>query len=177
MPHKLYSTFNSTDEMIKYFDRIFSIHHKSKKLNKLRAQTFIERELENLKIDMSQFKPRSQKFLCLQSFRFWLQDFSKNLNENKSETINNSTSNVGKIIINWNEQQNVLASVFSQLKSINGKDNKPVIGNSNEQIAQFLIDSFDVFHGSKLKTVKRLLEDKDKLDTIKASRVIKIIRT
>jgi len=63
------------------------------------------------------------------------------------------------IKIKWNGTKVQLYDIFRQLKNINSnKGSQPLIANSYTDIAQFLINNFEGFHDSNLRTIIDELE-------------------
>lgn len=58
----------------------------------------------------------------------------------------------------WNGQSNTLIHLFYQLKKTNGKDNRPLLNNTIEDIANFLKESFECFENTKVNTIMAQLK-------------------
>lgn len=63
--------------------------------------------------------------------------------------------------LNWNGQSNVLIHVFYELKKAKGKANKPLLINTNDEIAVFLKENFTCFEKTKLNTIVSQLKKKE----------------
>lgn len=82
----------------------------------------------------------------------------------KNESIvNNPQGNSLKI--QWNDQKNVLIDLFKQLKTIHGKDKKPLISNSYEDITEFLLNNFSCFDNNARSTILTQLKRKSEIKT------------
>jgi hypothetical protein len=64
--------------------------------------------------------------------------------------------------LDWNGQRNVLIDIFYQYKREYTKDKKPIVSNSNEEIAYFLKNAFTCFENTKVNTIKTQLNKSDR---------------
>jgi hypothetical protein len=71
-------------------------------------------------------------------------------------------NNISTTKIVWNGQKNVLIDIFYQYKREYTKDKKPIISNSNEEIAHFLKNTFSCFENTKIDTIKTQLNKSDR---------------
>ncbi len=80
-----------------------------------------------------------------------------------------------KIKLNWKGNNNVLIDIFYQLKRIPTKSKDCLITNSNEELAQFLKESFDCFEDTKLSTITGQLKSstRPKVNRIDIDQIIK----
>jgi hypothetical protein len=76
----------------------------------------------------------------------------------KDSQYTNNTS----VKLDWNGQRNVLIDIFYQYKRTYTKDKKPVLSNSNEEIAYFLKNAFTCFENTKVDTIKTQLNKSDR---------------
>jgi len=65
--------------------------------------------------------------------------------------------------LKWNGQKNALIDIFHQLKHIQGKSGQPLLPNSSDEIAQFLLNNFECFSGNSISTIRTQLDKKDNI--------------
>ena len=71
-------------------------------------------------------------------------------------------TNNSSVKLNWNGQKNVLIDIFYQYKRANTKEKKPILSNTNEEIAYFLKNAFTCFENTKIDTIKTQLNKSDR---------------
>ena len=152
-------------------------YNKIKKYKTLREKfEYISSELkalyyEKIKIDEHYFKSTKPEdrvnsynliFEVIESLiEFLKEQYSIYLELIKLDKDSQYTNN-SSIKLDWNGQRNVLIDIFYQYKRTHTKDKKPILSNSNEEIAYFLKNAFTCFENTKVDTIKTQLNKSDR---------------
>ena len=162
MPRKRYVYAESFEELVSEYLELKK-NYPSSKFKPLSERSFIRYEIQVVESLINRHHSKSYVVLRgrLELFKLYLEGELEKTVISAPET--SVSANPSKdIIIQWNENKNVIISIFSQLKKIHTKKQEPLISNSNEEIAQFLKNYFSVFDKTKTTTIVRTLEDEDK---------------
>lgn len=115
-------------------------------------------KLESLKKDVTQTPGNTPESALLQNK---IQAFTAVVDALNQRHFPDSTerqfTDIPKLKLFWNEDKGVLIDLFKQLTSINNKDGKPLIPNTDKDIARFIIESFAGFEANQADNLAKEL--------------------
>ena len=96
----------------------------------------------------------NDNLFCTNYIKQLVNDFLDNkMNELKMDNHPSTIATTGNVKLQWNGQKNALIDLFRQLKNIANEHNEPLIANSYDDIATFIMNNFTNFEGTKRGTI------------------------